>query len=91
LKDGVGDLAVQGQAFGLLVFLVPSQVEPAQAFENGVDGGIGIALDVGVVEAQDHRPSIATGVEPVEDEGAGTANVQKASGRRREAEAKHNF
>src|SRR5712692_3300021 len=28
LKDGVGDLAMQGQAFGLLIFLVPAEVEP---------------------------------------------------------------
>ncbi len=81
---------MQGQAFGLLVFLVPAEVEPAQTLEDGVDGGFGVALDIGVIESQDHGSSVATGVEPVEDKGAGTANVQKTGGRRRESNAKHN-
>ena len=91
LKDGVGDLAVQGQAFGLLVFLVPPEVEPAQTIEDGADGGIGVALDIGVIEAEDHGSSVVTGVEPVEDKGAGTADVQKTSGGRRKSNSKHNF
>ncbi len=40
LKDGVGDLAVQSQTFGLLVLLVPAQIEPAQPFEDRIDGGV---------------------------------------------------
>ena len=90
LKDGVGDLAVQSQAFGLLVFLVPTEVEPAQTFEDGVDGGVRVALNISVIEAEDHGSSVSTGVEPVEDEGAGTADVQKTRRRRRESNAKHN-
>src|SRR5208337_1554650 len=91
LKDGIGDLAVQGQAFGLLVFFVPPEVEPAQTIEDGVDRGIGIALDVCVIEAEDHGSSVMTGVEPVEDEGTGTANVQETGGGRRKSNTKHNF
>ena len=30
--------AVQSQALGLLVLLVPAEIEPAQPFENGIDG-----------------------------------------------------
>ena len=82
---------MQSQAFGLLVFLVPPQIEPAQTFEDGVDGGVGVALDVGVIQAQDHGSSIVTGVEPVENEGPGTANMQKTGGRRRKSNTKHNF
>ncbi len=91
LEDGVGDLAMQGEAFGLLVFLVPTEVEPAQTVEDGVDGGVGVALDVGIIEPQHHGSSVVTGVEPVENKGSGTANVQKTGGRRRESNAKHNF
>src|SRR5260370_15123546 len=91
LKDGGRDLTVQGQAFGLPVLLVPTKVKPAQTFEDGVDGGFRVALDIGIVEAQDHSSSVATGVKPVEDEGASTANVQKTGGRRRTSNAKHNF
>src|ERR1019366_10627028 len=91
LKDRVGDLAMQGKALGLLVLLVPAEVEPAQTFEDGVDGGFGVALDIRVIQAEDHGSSVAPGVEPVEDEGAGTADVQTPGGRRRESDAKHNF
>src|SRR5580658_7905356 len=90
LKDGVGNLAVQGQPFGLLVLFVPTEVEPAQTFEDGVHGGIGVALDIGVVKSQDHGSSVMVGIKPVENEGAGTTDVQKTSGRRRESNAKHN-
>jgi len=75
----------------LFVFLVPTEIEPAQTFEDGVDGRVGVTLDIGVVESQNHGSSVMTGVEPVENEGAGTADVQKTSGRRGESNAKHNF
>jgi hypothetical protein len=91
LKDGVGYLAMQTQALGLPVLFVPPEIEPAQPLENGVHGSVGIALDIGVIEAEDHGSSIVAGVKPVEDEGASTANVQKTSGRRGEANAEHNF
>ena len=90
-EDGFGLLLVQGQPFGLLVFLVPGETQPAEAFEDGLDTCVGVALDIRVIEAQDHGSSVATGVEPVEDEGAGTADVQKTGGRRRESDAKHDF
>ena len=63
-------LAVQGQALGLLVLLVPGETEPAQAFEDGLHAGVRVALDIGVIEAQDHGAAVVAGVEPVEDEGA---------------------
>ena len=91
LEDGVGDLAMQSEAFGLLVFLVPAEAEPAQTVEDGVYGGVGVALDVGIIEPQHHGSYVVTGVEPVENKGSGTANVQKTGGRRRESNAKHNF
>jgi hypothetical protein len=91
LKDAVGYLAMQSQALGLLVLFIPPEIEPAQTLENGVHRSVGIALDVGVIEAEDHGSSIVAGIKPVEDEGSGTANVQKTSRRRREANAKHNF
>ncbi len=91
LEDGIGDLAVQRQSFGLLILFVPAQIEPAQAVENRIDAGFGVALDVGIVEAEDHGPSMMAGIEPVEDEGAGAANVQKTGRRRSESDSKHNF
>ena len=78
------------QPLGLFVLLVPAEVEPAQAFEDRSHRGFGVALDVGIVEAQDHRPALVAGVEPVENEGARAADVQKAGRRRRKTDSQHN-
>ena len=84
-----GDLPVQRQPLGLAILLVPTEIEPAQALEDGIERGLGIALDVGVVDAQDHGAAVVAGVEPVEDEGARAPDVQKAGGRRRKTNSKH--
>jgi len=49
---------VQGQALGLLVLLVPPQAEPAEPVEDRTERRLGVALDVGVVDAQDHGPAV---------------------------------
>ena len=90
LKDGVGDLAVEREALGLLVLFVPAEIKPAQAIENLIYARLGVALDVGIVEAEDDGSSIVAGIEPVEDEGAGAADVQKTGGRRSESNTEHN-
>jgi len=89
LKDGFGHLPVQRQALGLPVFFIPAQVEPSQAFEDRGERGLGVALHVGVVDAQDHDTAVMAGVEPVKDEGARASYVQKARGRRRKANSEH--
>jgi hypothetical protein len=71
---------MEGQALGLLVFFVPVEAQPAQALEDGLDAGFGVALDIGVVEAKDHGAVVMAGVKPVEDEGAGAADVEKTGG-----------
>ena len=55
-------LAVQGQALGLLVLFVPGEAQPAQSFKDGLDAGVGVALDVGVVEAQHHGAVVVAGI-----------------------------
>jgi hypothetical protein len=52
-----------------------------------LDAGVGVALDIGIVEAQHHRPVIMAGKEPIEDECAGAANVEEAGGRWGETDA----
>ena len=84
-EDGFGISLMQGQALGLAILLVPAQIEPAQPIEDGIERGLRIALDVGIVDAQDHGAAVVAGVEPIEDERARAADVQKAGGRRREA------
>src|SRR5580698_1076894 len=78
---------MQLQPLRLFVLLVPPQAEPFQALENGVYRSLGIALHVGVVEAQDHGSTVVTGVEPVKNEGAGAADMQKTGRRRSKAHA----
>src|SRR5207253_3320748 len=74
------------QALGLFVLFVPVETEPLQAFEDRGEGGVGIAFDVRVVDAEDHGSVIVAGVEPIEDEGAGAAGVEEYGGRRGEAD-----
>jgi len=80
LENSLGDLAMKREALRLFVLFIPAEIEPAQTIENGMDTRFGIALDVGIVEAEDHRSAIVAGVEPVENECAGTANMQKTCG-----------
>jgi len=44
----------------LLVFFVPVEAQPPEAREDGLDAGVGVALDIGVVEAQDHDAVVVT-------------------------------
>ena len=76
---------MQFNPFRLLVFLVPAQVQPLQAIENGIDRGLGVAFDISIVKAQDHAAALVPGIKPVKDECAGAAHVQKTGGRRCEA------
>ena len=89
LEDRLGRLPMQRQALGLAVLFVPAEIQPAQPFEDGIERGFGVALDVGVVDAQDHGAAVAAGVQPVEDERARAADVEKARGRGRKADSKH--
>ena len=89
LENGLGDLPVQSQPLGLLVFLVPVEAKPAQAIEDRVDAGLGVPLDVRIVEPEHHGSAVMAGIEPVEDEGSGTSDVQKTCGRRRKSNAEH--
>ena len=66
---------------------VPVEAEPAHAFENAFDHGFGGALEVGVLDAEDEGSAEVAGEEPVEEGGAGSADVEVASGRGRETDA----
>ena len=59
---------------------VPMQAEPGEAVEDGVDRGLGRALAVGVLDAQEEGPAEAAGVEPVEQGRARSADVQEPGG-----------
>ena len=80
---------MQIEAIGLAVFLIPIELEPLEAFINGLERGLGVALDVGVVDSEDHGPTMAAGIQPVENKGASTADVEKSGGGRSKTNAKH--
>ncbi len=88
-EDGLGYLFMEGEAVGLAVLLVPGEAQPLEAFEDGIEGLFGVALDVGVVDAEDHCAAVAAGVEPVKYEGAGAPDVQIARRRGRKTNSEH--
>ena len=70
----------------LFAGLVPIQPQPVQPVEDDLDGFGRVARVVGVLDAQDEFAAGVPGVEPVEERGAGAADVQKAGGRRGETD-----
>ena len=81
-KQLLGDFPVPGRARELVDRLaVPADAEPAQAVENGVDGGLGGAFPVGILDSEQHLAAAAAGVKPIEERGARAANMQKTGGR----------
>src|SRR5450432_3692805 len=56
---------------------VPVEPEPAQSFDLLVDAGRGLAVLVGVFDAEDERAAHVTGEQPVEDGGANVSNVRR--------------
>ena len=79
---------VEVEALGLIErALVPVEAEPAHAFQDAFDHGLGGALEVGVLDAEDEGAAGVAGEEPVEERGAGATNVQVAGGRGSETDA----
>src|ERR1700722_9872497 len=87
-EDGFGLLAVQIEAFRLLVLFVPGETQPAQSFEDRLNAGLSVALDIGVIETQDHGSMVVAGIKPIENERTSAAYVEKTSGRRRKTNAR---
>ncbi len=88
-EDVFGQLLVQVEAVRLTIMLVPAEAEPLEAFVDGLEGRLGVALQIGVIDAEDHRAAMAAGVQPVEDKRAGAADVQIACRRRRKPYSEH--
>src|ERR1700722_6730846 len=60
---------------------VPGDAKPVEPVEDGVDGCLRRALAVGVLDAEQHLAAPAAGIKPVEQSGAGAADMEKAGGR----------
>ena len=68
---------------------VPIEPEPAQPVEDAGHHFPRRPAGIGVFDAQHERPAMTPGVEPVEERGAGAADVQVSRGGRGEADAGH--
>ena len=66
--------------------LVPVETEPSQAIQNPGDHVGRRSLHVCVFDAQHERAAVPARVEPVEQRGAGAADVQESGRRRGEAD-----
>src|SRR5215471_20854327 len=60
------------------VLLIPPQPEPSQPLKDRLYRRFGVALDVGIVEAQNHRAAGVAREQPVEKERARRPDVQKS-------------
>jgi hypothetical protein len=66
--------------------LVPVDAEPAQRSLDAIDQLVAGQGGIGVLDAQDERPPVVAGVEPVEQGRAGAADVEEAGRRGRETD-----
>ena len=81
-------LPVELQAPGLVDrSFVPVEPQPAHARQDALDHGVGGALEVGVLDAQDEDALMVAREQPVEERGARAAHVQVAGGRGRKTHA----
>ena len=62
---------------------VPVEPEPAHPVEDRGDRRLGRARAIGILDAQKEGAACVTGIKPVEQSGARTADVQKSGGRGR--------
>jgi hypothetical protein len=75
--------AVQIDALGLAIGpFVPIKPDPLHAFDDGLDGFVRGPALVGVFNAQDKNTVLLAGIEPIEQGGSDTADVEVACGAR---------
>ncbi len=66
---------------------VPVEPQPRQAVEDRVDRGLRRAFAIRVLDAEQEAPTVVPREQPVEQGGAGTADVKEP--RRRRSETSH--
>ena len=82
----VGTMALEVRALKHDV-LVPCEAEPLESFEDGARAFIGAARLVRVFDAQQELSAVLLDEQPVEERGAGAADVEESGGGRGESEA----
>src|SRR4029077_12624761 len=83
-EQPLGRLTVTRGARELIDWLtVPVELEPAQAIEDGKDRTFRGARPVSVLDAEQHRPTLGPGIEPIEQRRTSATDMQVAGGRGR--------
>src|SRR5215472_11082151 len=89
MDQAVGMRAIDGEALGLAIraegaahvrALVPVQPQPLQVGDELIFEADFAAVDVGVFDAEHHGSTLLAGEEPIEERGAGVADMKVASG-----------
>ena len=88
-ENRLRQLLMQRQSLGLPVLLIPSEAQPVQPREDGLQRFFCVSLQIRVVNAQDHSAAIPPRVKPVENEGARTPDVQIARWGGRKPNSEH--
>ena len=78
-------LLVQCAALGLAHLAVGGEAEPDEIVADRLREGLGRALGIGIVEAQQETPALFARIQPVVERGADVADMQPPGRRRREA------
>ena len=73
-------LVVGAVVAALMRSLVPVEAQPVEPVEDDFLGLLGVAGVVGVLDAEDKRAGVLAGVDPVEEGGAGSTDMEEAGG-----------
>ena len=89
VEPAVDCCVIEGTALALVDRLaVKIQAQPFEHFQDLIDVARGGKLRVGVLDAQKHLPIAVTGIQPVEQGRAGSAQVRQPGGRRSETQSR---
>ena len=66
---------------------VPVHPQPVHGIQDHLQEGVGVALLIGILDAQDELPASVPGVEPIEQGRAGAADMEEPGGAGRETHA----
>src|SRR5690242_16839464 len=78
----MGNFRVAGPKLGLVIFVpVPIETEPAHAVQDGVDRLLGGTCPVRVLDPKQEFAAGVPRVEPVEQSGPGTPDMEVTGGR----------
>jgi len=64
-------------------------LEPLETFIDGIEGGLCVSFDVGIVDAENDGTALMASMKPIEDERSSAPYMEVTCGRWRKADAYH--